>query len=53
MSESFTKGIKSGRGKIKGVFDYYFVMNNWHRRLLVLIFGFIHEEVLEMIGFHR
>uniref|UniRef100_A0A0E0BSU5 Disease resistance N-terminal domain-containing protein n=1 Tax=Oryza glumipatula TaxID=40148 RepID=A0A0E0BSU5_9ORYZ len=25
--------------KIKGVFDYYSVMNNWHRRLLVLIFG--------------
>ena len=25
--------------KIKGVFDYYFVMNNWHWRLLVLIFG--------------
>jgi hypothetical protein len=25
--------------KIKGVFDYYSVMNNWHWRLLVLIFG--------------
>ncbi len=26
------------RCKIKGVFDYYYVMNNWHWRLLVLIF---------------
>ncbi len=25
--------------KIKCVFDYYYVMNNWHWRLLVLIFG--------------
>ncbi len=25
--------------KIKGVFDYYSMMNNWHWRLLVLLFG--------------
>ena len=25
--------------EIKGVFYYYSVMNNWHWRLLVLIFG--------------
>ena len=25
--------------KIKCVFDYYSVINNWHRRLLVLLFG--------------
>jgi hypothetical protein len=24
--------------KIKGVFDYYSVMNNWHRRLFVFLF---------------
>jgi hypothetical protein len=25
--------------KIKDVFDYYSMMNNWHWRLLVLLFG--------------
>ncbi len=30
---------QGGDCKIKGVFNYYSVMNNWHRRLLVLIFG--------------
>ena len=30
---------QGGDCKIKGVFDYYSVMNNWHRRLLVLLFG--------------
>ncbi len=30
---------QGGDCKIKGVFDYYSVMNNWHQRLLVLLFG--------------
>ncbi|BAC05659.1 OJ1005_B10.29 [Oryza sativa Japonica Group] len=34
-----------------GVFDSYSVMNNWHMRLLVLIFGDYWRVVLEMIGF--
>ena len=37
--------------KIKGVFDYYSVMNNWHRSLLVLLFGIYSRSGFEMIGF--
>ena len=37
-----SRGIRGFRClpcKIKDVFDYYSVMNNWHLTLLVLIFG--------------
>ena len=39
--------------KIKGVLDYYSVMNNWALEIIGFVFGIYSRSGLEMIGFHR